>query len=199
MKDIMLDLVTFGNNVEGDAALVSIGAVVFDADSDALELGSLIGDTFERKIDLQATPLDKRGLIDPSAIEWWFEQSAAARKALTEGKRIPLGTALMEMMPWLGEIIMRAGTKDVRLWSNGPMFNEHILRRAFVRYGFKFPLSFRGSRCCRTMTAQAVELGFDMAKLGVNGASHDALADAIFQARGVILQKQYIRAKLRIA
>lgn len=195
----MLDLETFGNNIEGDAALVSIGAVVFDADSDALDLSLLIGDTFERKVDLQRTEIAMRGHIDPSTIEWWLTQDDAARKALTEGERLPLGTALMEMMPWLGEVIARAGTKDVRLWSNGPTFDEHILRRAFTRYGFKFPLSHRGSRCCRTMTAQAIELGFDMAKLGVNGAKHDALADAIFQARGVILQKQFIRAKLRIA
>lgn len=195
----MLDLETFGNNVEGDAAIVAIGAVVFDADSDALDIGSLIGDTFERKIDLQATPIDKRGAIDPSTIEWWLSQSDAARKALTAGPRLPLGQALMEMMPWLGEQIMRAGTKGVRLWSNGPTFDEHILRRAFTRYDFRFPLSYRTSRCCRTQLAQAVELGFDPASMGVNGAQHDALADAIFQARGVILQKQFIRAKVRVA
>lgn len=197
MRDIMLDLETFGNG--NNAAIVSIGLVAFNADSDALELGSLIGDTFERRIDLDATRPEMRGDIDPSTVEWWLQQGPDARQALVAGPRVQLGQAVWEMLPWLGLRVAEAGDKNrIRLWSNGPTFDEIILRSAFRRYNLNLPISFRASRCCRTLRDQALELGFDESMLKANALQHDALQDSIFQARGVILMKQYLRTLARL-
>ena len=207
--DIMLDLETFGTS--NDAAIVSIGAVGFNADG---ENGSLFtnspdllvsgGQGFRRNVNLQDTPPDKRGVLDAGSVEFWLQQSDEARRMVVAGPRSPLGTALQDFAAWVTET--GTGRHDVRLWSNGPTFDEIILRAAFERYNLDLPISFRGSRCCRTMLENAETFGGynrrEAARAAFSGGelvAHDALSDAVFQARGVITQRLALRIGARAA
>ncbi len=210
--DIMVDIETFAT--DNNAAIVAIGAVAFDADvpegtnllddpiwaksPDALLNG--MGQGFRVNVDLGASDPDKRGNIDPSTVEWWLGQSDEARAMLVSGDRKPLGGQLALFSAWISR---QGGYSKLRLWSNGPTFDETILRAAFGRYGMGFPISFRGSRCCRTMFDFAKSLGWDPKAAAMEApddiVKHDALSDAVFQARSLQSQIHYLRASANVA
>lgn len=202
--DIMLDLETFATGQ--NAAIVSIGAAAFMGDEEG-QFNSLFNATpellqrnmlgFHRRIDLARSDTDKRGVISPATVEWWLLQSQEARASLVQAPRVPLGQALVEFQTWIEENF--AQPKKIRLWSNGPTFDERLIREAFDRYGMTFPLSFRGSRCCRTMIELAELYGWDRSQfkeLSSDILKHNALHDAVFQARGVVLQRSHLRHRL---
>lgn len=204
--DIMLDLETFATGQ--NAAIVSIGAVAFMADEDP-KFNALFSSTpeqlegaglgFHQRIDLGRSDVVKRGVISPETVEWWLTQSEDARASLLTGPRVPLGTALSGFAIWIEENF--AKPKRIRLWSNGPTFDERLIREAFDRYEFDFPLSFRGSRCCRTMIEMAEEFGWnrdEFKELSSDILKHNALHDAVFQARGVMLQRSHLRTRLAV-
>lgn len=191
LNHIMVDLETFATG--RDLSIVSIGACIFDPKvgrwpkegDDLPEVDA----TFHQKIDLTAGPKEHVGQIDPATVEWWLKQSDEARAALIEGERVPLKTALETFSEWLWKAfspahLARYDTK-VRLWANGPMFDENGLRDAFERCGLEFPIHFKSSRCCRTIFDLAIEAGWNYKAIGKNPLKHDALSDAIWQARGV--------------
>jgi len=168
MSDLMLDLETLGNG--NDAAIVSIGACVFNP------FGGEITELFYRTIDLEIS--SHPGDLDPGTVLWWLKQDEAARKALTDPKQhetLPLGEALNQLR---GFIIANDAN---RLWSNGPTFDEVIIRSAFRRYEMEFPIPFFGSRCVRTVR------GLPNAPKAkpVHGTAHNALDDAVSQAKHV--------------
>lgn len=197
--DIMLDLETFGTG--NNAAIVSIGAVAFNADADGQSDGALFTNSpeliergglgFHRRIDLARSSQAQIGDIDPATVEWWLTQSDDARASLLENPRVTLGVALHEFATWIEENY--AKPRKMRLWSNGPTFDEIILRSAFKRYSIDFPLSYRASRCCRTMIEMAELHGWTRDKeLSDDILKHNALHDAVFQARDVVLQRSFI-------
>lgn len=203
--DIMLDIETFGTG--NDAAIVSIGAVAFNADG---ENGSLFtnspdllaegGQGFRVNIDLDKSAAEFRGNIDPATVEWWLSQGQEARTMLVNGTRLPLGRALNDFADWIKRVSGRP--KALRLWSNGPTFDEVIVRSAFRRYSLVLPLSFRGSRCCRTMMDLAEQHGWDRSELGALSegvVKHDALGDAVRQARVVASQRHFLRLTANVA
>ncbi len=204
--DVMLDLETFATGQ--NAAIVSIGAVAFMADEDS-RFNALFSNTpaglekaglgFHRRINLARSNQHLRGVIDPATVEWWMGQSDEARAALVQEPRVQLGVALSEFSTWIEENF--AKPKRIRLWSNGPTFDERLIREAFDRYNTAFPLSFRGSRCCRTMIELAEMFGWDrdqFKELSADILKHNALHDAVFQARGVMLQRSYLRTRLGV-
>lgn len=195
--DIMLDIETFGTG--NNAAIVQIGAVAFNADGDN---GSLftnspsllrnVGQGFRMNIDLGQSK--SPGSIDAGAVRFWLQQSDEARASILE-PGVPLGEALRAFAGWIEQV--GNGRHNVRLWSNGPTFDETIVRSAFERYGFDFPVSFRGSRCCRTMMDLAEQYGYNRRQAAAEGreglVQHDGLSDAVFQARSVIMQRLAVR------
>lgn len=199
MKDLMLDIETFGTG--NNAAIVSIGAVFFDADADVLDADAF-GPEFHMGVDVTKTDRDMLGTMDATTVAWWLSQDKPAQDALLAAIKggEPLGSVLQSFANFVIESatgVERIPTnpRNIRLWSNGPTFDETIVRAAFDRYGIPLPISYRGSRCCRTMFDMARSLGWNPEELGRNEAKHDALADALFQARGVILQRQHLRAR----
>lgn len=198
-QDIMVDIETFAT--DNNAAIVSIGAVAFNAGGDNGELFTNSPDAllangrgFRVNVDLGRSDPTKRGNVDPATVEWWLQQSDDARHLLISGERSVLDTALAMFANWL----RKQGTHyELKLWSNGPTFDETILRAAFLRYGMDFPISFRGSRCCRTMYDLATSFGWNAKEAAAAApddiVKHDALSDAVFQARGVVSQQHYLR------
>jgi len=180
---IMVDLETMGTG--HDAPILAIGACVFDP------VAGLIGETFLQRITLESNVEEGRP-IDPNTVEWWLKQSKDAQKALIEEPRHVLVNALCN---WIGWLMQRVpgdtpldwrkflGSRQARLWSMGPTFDENILRHAFKASRMPFPFGYGGSRCVRTIVEIAKELG--MQKLQRAGTHHNALADAIYQAQCV--------------
>jgi hypothetical protein len=158
----MLDIETLG--IEPGAAILSIGACTFDTDG--------VGETFHRSVGLQHC--QERGLsIDAETLQWWLDQDeGAAVDLLTTGA--PLATVLSELRDYLE-------THDYdELWANSPKFDMVHLEAAYEALGWSVPWDFYELRDVRTVQALpgAVELEHE-------GTEHDALDDAVHQAREV--------------
>jgi DNA polymerase III epsilon subunit-like protein len=155
----MVDLETLGT--EPGAAILSVGAVVFDRDG--------VGETFHASVDLESC--QEYGLdIDAATLMWWLQQSAAAREVLHGGD--DLDDVLAAFVRWY-----RARNAD-ELWANSPIFDVSILDRACARAGVTAPWSFWELRDYRTLSAVDIAPDLDQ-----EGTDHDALADARHQAR----------------
>lgn len=202
--DIMLDIETLGTGT--NAAIVQIGAVAFDADVDHREDSSLrvnspdvlleLGQGFRMNVCLADSK--HPGDIDPATVEWWLQQSDEARASITnKDNRLGLALVLGMFTEWVRDI-GGGNPYAVRLWSNGPTFDETIIRSAFTRYGRQFPISFRQSRCCRTMYDLAMGMGWDRDRAAAAApddiVKHDGLGDSVFQARSLVSQRKFIRS-----
>jgi hypothetical protein len=197
--DIMLDIETLGTGT--NAAIIQIGAVAFYADgpNPALFTNSpelLLADRQGFRVNVDLGKSRHPGVINASTVEWWLGQSDEARASVTKAEgRVELGTALQMFASWVEWV--GNGRSNVRLWSNGPTFDEMIVRQAFERYGLDLndTISFRGSRCCRTMFEVARGLGWnpkEAARMAPDDiVKHDGLSDAVFQARSVVAQRSY--------
>lgn len=161
MTSIMLNLETLGCG--HDAAIATVGACTFD-------LEGHIRDTFYEVVDL--TKSKSPGVVDASTIYWWLTQQRGAQLDLVTGGNA-LGEVLRRFTFWVGTV------KGKFLWSNGPTFDERILRDAYDRYEMRCPIAFRNSRCCRTIFAQAKK----SERLEREGTHHNALDDAVYQAK----------------
>lgn len=154
---VMLDIETLGLNP--GAAVLSIGAVRFGKDG--------IGEHFYRNVSLESC--DDAGLtIDVGTLDWWLGQDGDIQHVLTGGDS--LSSALLDFSTFYG------GADEI--WAFSPSFDCEILEAAYEAVGEAPPWSYRDERCCRTLAAlpQAVDLEQD-------GSEHDALDDAIYQAR----------------
>jgi hypothetical protein len=157
----MLDIETLG--LEPGAAILSIGACTFDADG--------VSKTFYRSIDLE-TCQDRGLTIDADTLQWWLEQEAAAQEQLTGG--VTLAGALRELSTWAG------GYGVEEWWADSPKFDMGHLEAAYDAVGLTPLWDFYELRDVRTVQSLpgAVEIDQD-------GTAHDALDDAVHQAREV--------------
>jgi hypothetical protein len=167
----MLDLETLGTSA--GARVLTIGACRFDPYTGE------IGSTFHSAID------DVDGRADTSTFKWWLNQSDASRRLLLK----MLDSLDTYDCTALGVInafncFCEGHALDDRvkfLWSNGPAFDESILRELYRRYGMAdmWPVRSSYSRCVRTVCALADAPRVEHAN------AHDALSDAIAQAKRV--------------
>lgn len=188
MTHIMLDLETY--STKRDAAIRSIGACLFDPYTGALggqKVSYGANGTFHHGVDLGAS--DSPGHIDPRTVDWWMAQPDSARLALMGLDAWPLPDVLAHFQDWV-----RAMPDEPLLWSNGPLFDERVLREAFERNRIRFPIHWRGSRDFRTIVDLARNKGPGLVMPVEPGAGvmHDALADCFRQAKTVIKAYQLL-------
>lgn len=174
-KHVMVDLETLGGAPDG--RILSIGACRFDPHQGWEEPAST--ELFYRAVD----PKNSVGRIDADTVCWWMEQEDSVRREAFSGKLLLTNV--------LVEFIQFCEGAD-RLWSNGPTFDEMILRHAFKQSRLEFPFHYKASRCMRTLKTLAGELGLNVSILE-NENKHNALADAIHQARLVSMLIQEMR------
>lgn len=160
MKNIMIDLETMGTRP--DSAIIAIGAVEFDP------VKKKMGSEFYEVIDL-ASAVEYGGVIDPSTVLWWMQQSDEARSAF-ERKSAPLPDVLIAFIRWS---LTCAVKKDMLVWGNGSDFDNVILGSALRNCGVEQPWMFYNNRCYRTLKAQRPEI-----KIKRGGTHHNALDDA---------------------
>ena len=171
--NVMIDLETLGTTA--DAAILSIGAVKFE-----LESGTIEDDGFYASVSLDSNSEYKRRIQEDTLI-WWLKQPVEAQSVFHESKQT-LPTALAELVEWMGDA-------EHQMWSNGADFDLPMLTHAFVQCGLEVPWKHWNSRCFRTYKnlpgAKAVKIPFE-------GTKHNALFDAVHQAKTV----QAIHTKL---
>jgi len=168
MKHLMIDLETMGT--KSNAAIVSIGAVFF-------EEGKGLGEEFYARINLQSA-VDYGGIIDPSTIIWWLQQSEEARKEIySPEETYSIQGALELFSNYAGQY---RESKLECVWGNGADFDNIILGSAYERIGQKKPWSYAQNRCYRTLK--------DLFRGPIiwdkrEGVHHNALDDAKYQAK----------------
>lgn len=171
-ENVMIDLETMG--VNNNAAIIAIGAVVFDFEGN-------IGPTFYETIDLKSS-VENGGVIDPSTVLWWMRQSDEARKEFERE-----GLLEYVVLENFANYLMSFG-KGIKVWGNGTSFDNVILTNAYTRWVMETPWQYYNDRCYRTMRGLYPEI-----KMEREGTHHNALADAISQAKHLQRIMTYVR------
>lgn len=173
MDNLMIDMETLGVSVS--SPIISIAAVFFDTD------GS-VGKKFYRVVDLKSAL--SHGQIEPSTLAWWMSQSDDARKIFVDPSATSLDLVLSDLDAFIKE---EGNSESVKVWGNGPSFDNAILAQAYRNFGISLPWQFRNDRDVRTIVDLARCLKhIDPLKLAVReGVYHNALSDALFQIQCV--------------
>lgn len=166
MQHIMLDIETMG--VKTNAAVMSIGACYFDPNT------SEIGNKFHNQVNISSN-----GVIDASTVIWWMKQNDKAREKFFDNEKADsIDVVLARLLTWV--------EPKSQVWGNGIAFDNVIVRTAFENFGGKTPWQHWNDRDVRTIVEIGRQLGFDPKKdMPFEGVKHDALADAIHQAKYV--------------
>lgn len=173
MKHIMLDIETMGNGPE--AAIMSIGACYFDPST------GVIGATFNEHVSLESSV--RVGLVmDTSTVLWWMGQSDEARSKFKGNNKCPdINTVLLKLKDFI--------KPSAQVWGNGIAFDNVIIKNAYQKALLcDTPWKFWNDRDVRTIVEMGKSIGFDPKRdMPFEGVKHDALADAIHQAKYVSL------------
>ncbi|WP_336264664.1 exonuclease [Klebsiella quasipneumoniae] len=173
---VMVDLETMGK--KHNAPIVAIGAVVFDPAT-----GS-IGESFYKVVCLESS-VNWGAVIDPSTVIWWLKQSSEARSAIANDDAIPLQDALLQFREFVSDNVA-GGSKKAQVWGNGASFDNSILRSSYDCIAEDYPWEYWNDRDVRTMVELGQAISFDpKTTIPFEGSRHNALADAIHQARYV--------------
>ncbi|WP_200778975.1 exonuclease [Klebsiella pneumoniae] len=171
---VMVDLETMGK--KHNAPIVAIGAVVFDPST-----GS-IGESFYKVVCLESS-VNWGAVIDPSTVIWWLKQSSEARSAIVNDDAIPLLDALLQFREFVSDNVA-GGSKKAQVWGNGASFDNSILRSSYDCIAEDYPWEYWNDRDVRTMVEIGQAISFDpKTTIPFEGSRHNALADAIHQAR----------------
>lgn len=174
MKDIMLDLETFGNGK--NACIVQIGACYFD------RVTGEIGFTFKVNVDARSSV--KSGAdIDADPIYFWLAQSREAIDSITAAPLLNINEAMAQLNIFL--------TDAKNIWSHAT-FDFVIMTETFKRLGIKPAFHYRAARDIRTLVELA---NVATSKHVREGTHHDALEDCKFQVKYCVTALNKIAAR----
>lgn len=162
-KHVMCDVETLGTTA--DSVIMSIGAVRFDLNSDALD-----DEGFYASISIESN-LEHGRKLSEDTLCWWLKQSPEAQQVFHEPKQALEGV-LEDFTTWF------AGSDYI--WSNGADFDIPMLAHAYSQLGWQTPWKFFNARCFRTFKSQPFA---ERAKKPEAIVKHNALDDAVAQAR----------------
>lgn len=185
---LMIDLETL--STMPDAAIVAIGAAVFNSEQKVIDVGNW--------------PILRgawHGHIDPQTVEWWLNQSKEAQ-AVTFG---PEGRVWPHVAAE-GLVSLWERHSCATVWANDPHFDFVILESWWRREPLiqtisrptgmpRFPFKYNSPRSYRTIRELAGKMGWTDE---MNGAArgmyvaHNAVEDACAQARAVIEMEKFI-------
>lgn len=179
MTHLMIDLETLGTNSE--APVLSIGAAFFNPST------SEVLATFHQKIEFESACEGRE--LSPSTVKWWLEQEKEAQDALFEDDPIRASLALEKFVQWIDEHSER---DQVKPWGNGATFDISIIESLLHQYSLSIPWKFYNVRDVRTIVDCAKPL-VQRDSIKFEGVKHDALADALHQAKYVSEMWQALR------
>lgn len=169
------DLETLG--VTTDAVIVQIGAAFLDAQ------GTL--HTFLHTCSVASQP-ERR--VNQDTVAWWDRQAPEVRAQVLDPANADdapsLQEALVELSAWM---MGHARNAEVEVYGNGASFDLGMLNHAYASYGLATPWHYRKERDQRTLEALAAMAGCDLRWQADerDGHHHNALSDAIYQARRI--------------
>ena len=173
---IMVDLETL--DIRPTAIILSIGACLVNWDKGEPT------DPFYRVVEVASC--QEVGLTESASTrKWWDGQSEEARKVFTD-PGVPLVRALSDFATY----VRMFGSSTVKVWGCGSDFDNVILINAYGALGSQAPWRFYNNRCYRTMRDSHSD------KLAIpdrEGTYHNALDDAMHQARILLQLKDYIQ------
>lgn len=175
MNNLMLDLEAM--SLKPNAPIIAIGAVFFNPSSGEL------GKQFYTVVDL-ASEVAQGAVPDADTIMWWMKQSDVARAAITTDESVSINVALLALTKFVHDNV--EDVKRVMIWGNGASFDCVILRSAYERCCIPPCWEWYNDRDVRTIVELGRAIGFDPKHdLPFDGERHNALADAIHQAKYV--------------
>jgi len=171
---IMVDVESLGK--KPNAAIVSIGAVVFDPYA-----FPTLGEQFE--VYICPGLVESAGFgIEQETLDWWHlpEQAEAAKISLN-GETSP-----EEAMHLFADWLNQQGEKANRIiWTKGQDFDIPKIENHFERFGIEIPYEYQNKADVRTVFRLAKRNGFDVNTLLRPEPEHTALWDAVYQASAV--------------
>lgn len=164
-EDISFDLETFGT--KQGSYISAIGVAKFDIRTGEIQ------DTLYMKTRCP----EKEFNIDIATIQWWMKQDERAREEIYDANRMHIYEALKLIEEFVG-------AKSF-VWGNGAAFDIALLESAFEKMFpvFEIPWKFWNVQDMRTIVNVAEYLGFNKKRVPREGDHHNALHDAIHQAK----------------
>lgn len=183
-NQIMVDIEALDSNAE-TAAVVSIGAVKFSFATLSL------GDTFYMEIADHGLKdqLGRGRTMSLDTMIWWMCQSDQAREVL-------MPPVIAQRQPRYNTPAVldafRAFVKDASgVWGNGVTYDNITLRELYKTYNQSCPWRWNADRCYRTYK----NVHGDRAALERSGTHHNALDDAITQAKHLLAMYKALTKK----
>lgn len=163
---IVLDLET--RSIKPNAIVASIGAVAIGPDL------QLLSSEFHTSL---AQHLQFPRHEDAATMRWWSEQTREARDAsITAAMTVTPRQALMDFTAWVRSV---ADPEEVKVWGNGSVFDNVILRSLYDLLDITPPWHWRFDRDMRTILdllpeAKGVGEFVGVKHIAVDDARHEA-------------------------
>lgn len=183
MHHVMVDLETLGTTPR--SPIISIGAVFFDPDTGKM------GDTFHVAIFFKSACAGRE--IDADTIAWWFKQSSAARNKVLLGDSY-MEEALSAFSDFLTPLDEKGNAITPVVWGNGSTFDISILEDVYRQRKLTCPWPYWSVRDVRTIVDCAEGI-VSRKDFEFEGTEHNALDDAIHQAKYVAAMWQALRGE----
>jgi hypothetical protein len=179
--DVMLDFETLGTG--HNSVICSAGLVRFN-----IETGEILAADHYFADPNSAVAAGR--VIDPDTVVWWMQQSDDARKALIGG--MSGGCHWEEFLLKIRSFIASSWWEEspLRLWSNGATFDITLLENAMEQAHLPATWKYTSARDMRTLVDIAKPFEHSVV---LEGTKHDALADALFQAKVVSQLWQHVK------
>lgn len=169
--NVVLDLETLG--LSEDAAILQIGCAI--PKFDHYKIPNLTPH-FTATVKYE-TAINSEFAKDSSTLDWWEKQSLLARKVVFSGQD-SYEDVLHQFEFWIQTIKLQGLT--VRMWGNGPEFDNRLLDYTLRAYNVRGLWDFRDNHSIRTLkTLFPITIVEDP----VHELKHTALGDALYEAR----------------
>ena len=175
-QDVSIDLETLGTTSR--SAFVTIGACKFNAKTGDVDTDN----TFYRRIDWGSATAGRA--ISADTLHWWTKQQADALREISQSGGAMMRDVLNDFTEWL--------PNKCRPWGNGATFDVGMVEDAYNQYRIKIPWDFWNIRDMRTVVDMGRWLGMDPKKIKREGTHHNALDDALHQAKVIGLMQKTI-------
>lgn len=188
--DVMLDIETF-DTVPG-AAIISIGAAVIGRPK-ALRHLERYSSMFMFEVNIDDAMAN--GSVSKDTLIWWLQCDAEAQKST---KRTKGGGTLKEGLVHLSDFLAnleQSSGLPVCVWGNGATFDITLLEAAYRACGITVPWKFWNVNDMRTLARLYQHLLPRVAP----GTAHDAISDAVAQAKTCARWLELHRSILRAA
>lgn len=142
--DVMVDIETLGT--KANATIFQISAAAFD-----ITTGKVTSE-FNMTADISKT---EDLVVDGSTILWWLDTDAELFKRLLKGGQHSGAFVIHSFNTWLTSLTNQF---DVRLWGNGMLFDNNMLKTQIEALGLEYPIAYNRDRDVRTIIELAAEV-----------------------------------------